>query len=562
MDILKAFSLLDTEYQINIQGTLEDPLFQSNQIGKMLGISNIRENMRDFSENEKGVSLTDTSGGKQEMVFLTEMGLYRVLGRSRKPIAHKFQQWMVSVLKEIRINGMYKLQQDREVDKQLHQYKCDVATHKTLLKAYAKKNVVYICKFHKVDDKFIIKIGSTQDIKERLANISKSFNCQEPLLLDIFENNNYSKFERKIHRHEYISKHCGKITKVDGTISRETYLVDDKIYQDFIAIINQIKPEFAPQDVIAIEELKIVQKDRQIKLTELKIQQLQIEFEMKKMDLELKKIQSTMEEQEEEQEEQQEEQEILVQLSSEEDEEGEEGEEGDDVEEEDEVQQTPNYIKKRNNGSKTPKIYQYNLDDLTNHIKVFDSPSELERTLKDVSLVSLKRASQNNTIYKNFRWLYIGRDKIPPTQIEETVASKHKSPEVKNIAMIDIKKTKILAVYSSQKEAIVARNMKCNSFTRAIQQESVSSGHYWNFFDDCSEEMKTEYLKHNSMPEKLPNQIGIKIQRIDPFTKKVLSVYNTKRDVVKKYQISYAKLNLLISNASEEIYNGFIWKLT
>jgi len=101
MDILKAFSLLDTEYKINIQRTLEYPIFQANQIGKLLGISNIRENLRDFSSNEKVVSLTDTPGGKQEMVFLTEFGLYRVLGRSRKPIAHKFQKWMVSVLKEI-----------------------------------------------------------------------------------------------------------------------------------------------------------------------------------------------------------------------------------------------------------------------------------------------------------------------------------------------------------------------------------------------------------------------------------------------------------------------------
>jgi len=127
--------------------------------------------------------------------------------------------------------------------------------------------------------------------------------------------------------------------------------------------------------------------------------------------------------------------------------------------------------------------------------------------------------------------------------------------------MIDIKKTKILAVYASQKEAVEARNMKCNSFTRAIQQQHVSSGHYWNFFDACSEEMKTEYLKNNSLPEKIPTQIGIKIQKIDPVTKKVLSVYNTKRDIVKKYQISYAKLNLLISNTTDEIYNGFIWKL-
>ena len=127
--------------------------------------------------------------------------------------------------------------------------------------------------------------------------------------------------------------------------------------------------------------------------------------------------------------------------------------------------------------------------------------------------------------------------------------------------MIDIKKTKILAVYASQKEAVEARNMKCNSFTRAIQQQHISSGHYWNFFDACSEEMKTEYLKHNSLPEKMIIQSGIKIQKIDPITKKVLSVYNAKKDIVKKYQISYAKLNLLINNAEDEIYNGFIWKL-
>jgi prophage antirepressor-like protein len=68
------------------------PLFQANQIGKLLEISNIRDSIKDFSENEKGVGLTDTPGGKQEIIFLTEHGLYRLLGRSRKPIAHKFQQ--------------------------------------------------------------------------------------------------------------------------------------------------------------------------------------------------------------------------------------------------------------------------------------------------------------------------------------------------------------------------------------------------------------------------------------------------------------------------------------
>jgi hypothetical protein len=302
-----------------------------------------------------------------------------------------------------------------------------------------------------------------------------------------------------------------------------------------------------PQDIKEIEELKIIQHDRQIKLSELKLQQLQIELEMKKVELELQKYNS-------------------VNLD---DIEGDKAEENDsdssdtdeEIQHEITVKEEPNYIKPRINGAKIPKIYQYNPDDIKTPINIYDSPSELERKLNYISLPALKRASQNNTIYKNYRWFYVNRNEPPPEQISETIVTKFKSPEIRFIAMIDIKKTKILAVYASQKEAVEARNMKCNSFTRAIQQQHISSGHYWNFFDDCSNEMKIEYLKNNMLPEKLLSPIGVKIQKIDPITKNIIAVYNTKRDIVKKYQISHAKLNQLISNdALEEVYNGFIWK--
>ena len=87
MDILKAFSLLGTECPINIHGTPEEPLFQANQIGKLLGISNMRDSVKDFDSDEKRVALTDTSTGLKEANFLTEIGLYKILGRLRKPIA-------------------------------------------------------------------------------------------------------------------------------------------------------------------------------------------------------------------------------------------------------------------------------------------------------------------------------------------------------------------------------------------------------------------------------------------------------------------------------------------
>ena len=105
MDILKAFSLFNENHQINIQGTLDEPLFQANQIGKLLEIKNIHCNLQDFDDKHKVIGSTYTLGGKQETIFLTEYGLYKLLGRSRKPIASVFQNWVVDVLKEIRINA-------------------------------------------------------------------------------------------------------------------------------------------------------------------------------------------------------------------------------------------------------------------------------------------------------------------------------------------------------------------------------------------------------------------------------------------------------------------------
>ena len=124
---------------------------------------------------------------------------------------------------------------------------------------------------------------------------------------------------------------------------------------------------------------------------------------------------------------------------------------------------------------------------------------------------------------------------------------------------LKLKKTKILKVYCSQKEAIEARNMKSNSFTRAIQQQSISSGHYWNYFNKCSEEMKNEYLSHSKLPEKYIHTTGKKVQKIDPQTQKIIEIYNSNRDVIKKYQMS----NLTLKKISEtgEIYKNFIWKI-
>ena len=216
-------------------------------------------------------------------------------------------------------------------------------------------------------------------------------------------------------------------------------------------------------------------------------------------------------------------------------------------------------LKKRTYSSNTPRVYQYHPDDLTIPIKMFEAPADVERTLTDISPGPLKISSKNNTIYKGYRWFYTNRTESPPQTIPATIANKNKSPDVHFIAMVDVKKTKIMAVYSNQKDAILARNMKCNSFTRAIAQESLSSGHYWYLFDKCSQEMKDEYLSHSQLPEKYVPQTGKRVQQIDPKTNKILNTYNSNREVVKLFQIASNTLKKI--SQTGDIHNGFIWKI-
>jgi hypothetical protein len=85
----------------NGKGTKTDPLFRASDIGIILEINNIRMSIVDFDESEKrAVSSSDSTGRMQDVTFLTEKGLYKVLFRSRKPIAQKFQNWVCEVIKD------------------------------------------------------------------------------------------------------------------------------------------------------------------------------------------------------------------------------------------------------------------------------------------------------------------------------------------------------------------------------------------------------------------------------------------------------------------------------
>ena len=92
MDLVKFFDIgTDERITINVHGTDDEPLFQANLIGELLGIKNIRTSIVDFDDDERCVRTTYTSTGPKETTFFSEVGVYRLLGQSRKPFARPFQ---------------------------------------------------------------------------------------------------------------------------------------------------------------------------------------------------------------------------------------------------------------------------------------------------------------------------------------------------------------------------------------------------------------------------------------------------------------------------------------
>ena len=87
-----------------------EPWFVAADVCAVLEIANPRHAISRLDDDEKGVVISDTLGGKQEMSTVNESGLYSLILTSRKPEAKRFKKWVTSeVLPSIRKTGSYQL---------------------------------------------------------------------------------------------------------------------------------------------------------------------------------------------------------------------------------------------------------------------------------------------------------------------------------------------------------------------------------------------------------------------------------------------------------------------
>jgi prophage antirepressor-like protein len=485
MDIVKALVFNEEINNINIIGTYDEPLFQANQIAKILDIKNINSTIIHFDNDEKIIKSIDTKEGSQDILFLTIIGLYRLVGMSRKPIAKKFQKWIANVIKEIRLNSKYELENQIKDAIEKSEKDNDVFRHKTILNYFDNKPGVYIEKIKKLENnKMIIKIGSFHALDNNINN-----------LIDFFPANRYRAFERSIHNDPNVNKYkyIEEITK--------TYCITNEFYSELVSIITRKQKDYqgmSEEQYFEMEkqkkELEILEKKKEIEL--LALQKLQMQNNIP----------------------------ITI------------------------IKEIPLKIKINEKlVTKGTKIQKYAIDGKL--VCTYNSLCNVARKEGNVSESGIRKAIINKTIYKDHRWLYLDRELPDDTIQDLGETKIIKNMNLGYIAMLDINKENIVHVFKNQTEAATSRHLKStNCIYNSIKNGSLCSGHYFYLWDKCNEVMKQKYLENNTLPESDRRHNAIKVNQINPITNEVVKVFLSYTDVMHDYQVSLRKIKQVMNN--------------
>jgi prophage antirepressor-like protein len=539
MDIVRAFNANEMHTEIVIKGDVNNPLFRASDIGIVLDISNIRTSINDFNETEKVVHSMDTLGGTQQVTFLTEKGLYKVLFKSRKPIAEKFQNWVCDVIKDIRLHGIYNLQKELEQQKTETQMLSDktkqeyesklekqrvLEREKILLKEYGTiGSVVYIIKVKTYENgQYVIKIGeSRKGIKNRYAEHKSKY--EECLLLDCFAVQNSKDFESFIHNHENI-----RLNKVNNLQGHETelelFLIGKTLsYQMLSTIITNNIKYFNGNDTNKLQ---------------LENERLKLLIEMKNSNNENLLVQELVK--------------VVNQLSL----------------KIDTIEKSNKEVLERLNAAQTkvvtgfneplptigPRLQKINPETLE-LIKVYETVTEAMKENTNIKRPSINKAIVENTIYCGYRWLLIDRELDPNVihNIQPTRIVKPKS--LGYVAQINNEKTEIINVYLDKKTAAHCNGYGSSSaLDNPVKNFTLTKGVYYKLYEECDLSLREAFEeKINGEPLLYKNGVG---------------QFNSENSLIREFSCKYdciKTLNMSDKTLAKALtkhvsYNGFFFK--
>ena len=196
MELIKQIdqTISFNENTIRIVGTYDKPWFVAKDVCELLDIKDNRSALRILPDEWKGEQVLPTLGGNQNMTIINECGLYKIIMRSNKPNAEKFQEVVCEeILPSLRKKGEYKIQSIIDKNKELEEEKLRIEEEKNNLDAqnqisqklikdlnkklerkqrtkYELSNSIYI-----ISNKFFegyFKIGKSSSFNNRLNSYS------------------------------------------------------------------------------------------------------------------------------------------------------------------------------------------------------------------------------------------------------------------------------------------------------------------------------------------------------------------------------------------------------
>jgi prophage antirepressor-like protein len=570
MDIVQAFNSNNLHTEITIKGTQEDPLFRASDIGLILDIKQIRNNIKDYDPDEKVAHLVNTPGGPQEVLFLTEVGLYRLLNRSNKPIARDFQKWVAKVIKNIRLTGKYELEKqliekDKIIEETEVNHKLEIKTnkHNILIDKFNKKNCVYISE---IEENKFIKIGSTKDISDRNKGLNRTFG--NSIFLEVFECDNFRKVEENI-LSDFTIKQKLYREKINGHQSQEIVKIDESFnFEQLMNIVhnyvNQIS-FYTPTQLLEKQKLDLEKQKLDLEKQKLDFDMLSkllnnsnyidiikdilnknlfitinnnLQYNSKNNQLINEQINENMNLEIQQDTNQEISNEIIRQT------------------------QNPNYkmnldIKIKGRKPKGRKVQKIDSNNLQNIIKVYDSMIYVLRCPenKGFQKSSIQKAIKENRIYKGFRWNFVEEDEDPNiSKIDPTNEYNSKPPLIDTIIELNYNKTEITDSFYTKDYVALKYKIGKKRMKDIILNNELYNNHYYIEHNKCPQNLLDNYK--NPINRIIPKHSKL-IKQIHPITKESI-IFNSLSEIYTKFGI--ASKTIIDSLENNTICNGFIWQ--
>ena len=190
--------------------------------------------------------------------------------------------------------------------------------------------------------------------------------------------------------------------------------------------------------------------------------------------------------------------------------------------------------------------------------KVYESAQDACCSIKNASKSRIISALNHDTLYMGFRWCRVAHD-LDPQVVHNLPPLQHMRVVTQGmVAKLD-QNYVIKEVFRNQKDATAEAQLKSRgAISVAIKKGSLSRGHYYKRWDDCTLAEKEAYIEIHGEPE-TPENRGIRVSRNDS-TGRTFGIYANVEAVTKVHHMSRQTLFAAIRGKTPT--HGWYWAFT